>query len=185
MFVINNFYYAKIKLMSIAFPIEKLKNSKEIIICDSDISRNAHKILFRLNDELYITTNGTDGIFSAVSKTVSYCNTSPSVCPAKIQIVVNWINLLKVSLWKDDISTGEVFMLLKNAGINSNELQPFKNSDINDIFPYLFYGKRLDILRRICHSAKKKVESNLKNNSIRIDCHIISEDIKGIIASSL
>jgi len=51
-------------------------------------------------------------------------------------------------------------------------------SDINDIFPWLYYGKMFDILRRLCHIAKRKVEDNFKKYFIVVECHIIAEDTK-------
>lgn len=168
--------------MSFPLPVE---NSKEIIICDSEDARKAHKELFRLDDNLYITTNGTGGILNAVLSVVDSCNSVSSLCPAKIHIVVNWMNLLRVSLWKNDINTGDMFMLLKNSGIDSQELQPFKNSDLNDIFHSFYYAKRFDILRRLCHLERKQTESQFKSQPVRVICHIISEETKRIVASSL
>lgn len=89
-------------------------------------------------------------------------------------------------MWKTaKPAVGDIFTLLRNEGISSEELQQFKASDINDLFPWLYYGKRFDILRRLCHIAKRKVEGNFKKYSIAVECHIIAEDIKKIVASSL
>jgi len=173
--------------MSLLFPAEKFKENKELIICDSEEAKLAHRELFSFSDDAYIKTDGTVNIFDAISGVISACNSSP-VCPGKIHIVLNWPNLLQISLWKAAKPlTGDVFTLLRNEGIGSQELQPFKNSDINDIFPWLYYGKRFDILKKVCHIAKRKIENNLKGNGqlIRVTCHIIAEDTKKIVASSL
>ena len=98
---------------------------------------------------------------------------------------MSWPNILQISLWTAKPSTGDIFTLLRNEGISSEELQPFKASDINDIFPWLYYGKRFDILKRLCHIAKRRVEGNFKKYFLAVECHIIAEDTKKIIASSL
>ena len=105
---------------------------------------------------------------------------------AKIHLVMGWPNILQISLWKTaKPAVGDIFTLLRNEGISSEELKPFKASDINDIFPWLYYGKRFDILRRLCHIARRKVEDNFKKYSIAVECHIIAEDTKKIVASTL
>lgn len=173
--------------MSFLFSIEKFKENKELIICDSEEARLAHKELFRFSDDACITTDETVNIFDVISGLISACNSS-SIWPGKIHIVLNWPNLLQVSLWQASKPVaGDVFTLLNNEGVNSQELQPFKTSDISDIFPWLYYGKRFDILRKLCHIAKRKVESNLKGSGqlTQVSCHIIAEDTKKIAASSL
>jgi hypothetical protein len=167
-------------------PIDNLKENHELILCDSAVAKQAHKELFRYKDDVYVTVDNTENVFDAISNTVNSCNAESNSCPSKIHLVLNWLNLLQVSLWKaKKPAAGDVFTLLRKAGIGSEELQPYKTADINDMFPWLYYGKRFDILRRICHSAKKQVESHLKNHSIRVDCHLIAEDAKKIVASSL
>ncbi|MBI5212853.1 MAG: hypothetical protein HY957_05705 [Nitrospirae bacterium] len=170
--------------MSVLCPIDNLKDNNKLIICDSALAKQAHKELFRYGDDVYVTGDA-GAIFGAVSGVVESCN-SGATRTAKIHLVLNWQNLLQVSLWRPKKpETGDVFTLLKNTGIGSKEIQPFKASDINDMFPWLYYGKRFDILRKLCHRAKKQMEDHLKNHSIRVDCHLIAEDTKKIVASSL
>lgn len=172
--------------MSLLCPIDNLRENHEIIICDSAVAKQAHKELFRYNDNVYITADETENIFNLISNIVNSCNAESLLCPSKIHLVLNWLNLLQVSLWQAKKPTaGDAFTVLKNAGISSQEFQPFKNSDVNDIFPCFYYGKRFDILRKVCHKAKKQVEGHLKNHAIRVDCHLIAEDTKRIVASSL
>lgn len=172
--------------MSLLCPIDNLNENHEIIICDSAVAKQAHKELFRYSDDVYVTVDNTENIFDIISNTVNLCNAGSQSCPSKIHLVLNWLNLLQVSLWQAKKPTaGDAFTVLKNTGIGSHELQPFKNSDLNDIFPWLYYGKRFDILRKICHKAKKQMEAHLKNHSIRVDCHLIAEDTKKVVASSL
>lgn len=170
--------------MSVLCPIDNPKDNNKLIICDSALAKRAHQELFRYSDDVYITDDA-GAIFVAVSGVVESCN-SGLTRTAKIHLVLNWQNLLQVSLWQPKKpATGDVLTLLKNAGISSKEIQPFKTSDINDMFPWLYYGKRFDILRKLCHKTKKQMEDRLKNHSIRVDCHLIAEDTKKIVASSL
>lgn len=172
--------------MPMLFPIETIKDNAEFIICDSEMARQAHKELFRFSDKAYLITAGKANTFDYVTGIINTCNSAASVYLRKIHIVLNWPNLLQVSLWQASRPIiGDVFTLLKNNGLGPQELQPFKASDINDIFPWLYYGKRFDVLRKVCRVAKRKIESNFKNQIIRVDCHIISEDTKKIVASSL
>ncbi|BCB97339.1 hypothetical protein JZK55_22610 [Dissulfurispira thermophila] len=172
--------------MSLLCLIDNLNENHEIIICDSAVAKHAHKELFRYKDNAYVTVDNTENVFDAISNTVNLCNAESNSCPSKIHLVLNWLNLLKVSLWRAEKPTqGDIFTLLKNIGVGSHELQPFRTSDLNDIFPWLYYGKRFDILRKLCHKAKKQMETHLKNHSIRVDCHLIAEDTKRIVASSL
>ncbi|MCX5717959.1 MAG: hypothetical protein NTW44_06580 [Nitrospirae bacterium] len=169
--------------MSVLPPPENLKNM-EIVICDSETASQAHMELFRSSDNKYIISDKAASILHSLSHIINtYCLSSSL---QKIHFVMDWSNILQVSLWQiAKPSAGDVFTLLRNEGISSEELQPFKTSDINDIFPWLYYGKRVDILRRLCHIAKRKVEGNFKKCSIAVECHIIAEDIKKIVASSL
>ena len=182
---INPLHYAKIKPMSLLCPIEKL-GSHELVICDCESSKQAHSELFRFSDDAYLTADGTTEVFEAITGIVSSCNEALSGCPSKIQLVLVWENLLKVSLWKAvKPAAGDAFTLLKNSGVGPQELQPFKAADTNDLFPWLYYAKRFDVLRKVCHAAKKQMEGHLKDRSIRINCHLAAEDTKRIVASSL
>lgn len=172
--------------MPLLCPIDNLMENHEIIICDTVVAKQAHKELFRYSDDAYVTGDGAQKIFHIISNTVNSCNGESNSCPSKIHLVLSWLNLLQVSLWQaKKPTTGDVFTVIKNVGVSSHELQPFKTSDINDIFPWLYYGKRFDMLRKLCHKAKKQMECNLKNHSIRVDCHLVADDTKRIVASSL
>ena len=169
--------------MSVLPSPENLKNA-ELVICDSETASQAHKELFRSGDIQYIISDKAASLLDYLSHIINtYCLSSPL---RKIHLVMGWPNILQISLLKaSKPSAGDVFTLLRNEGISSEELKPFKASDINDLFPWLYYGKRFDILRRLCHIAKRKVENNFKKYSIAVECHIIAEDTKKIVASSL
>ena len=169
--------------MSVLDSPENFKNT-ELIICDNETAGQAHMELFRSGDSDYIIPDKAASILDSLSHVINaYCSSSSL---QKIHLVMGWPNILQVSLWqKAKPSAGDIFTLLRNAGISSEELQPFKTSDINDFFQWLYYGKRFDVLRRLCHIAKRKVEGNFKKYHIAVECHIIAEDTKKIVASSL
>lgn len=169
--------------MSVLPSPENLKNT-EIVICDSETASQAHKELFRASANKHIILDNATSTLDFLSHIIaSYCSSSTI---QKIHFVMGWANILQISLLKaSKPSSGDVLTLLRNEGISSEELKPFKASDINDLFPWLYYGKRFDILRRLCHIAKRKVEDNFKKYSIAVECHIIAEDTKKIVASSL
>jgi len=172
--------------MPLLCPIEKLNESRDLVICDSESSRLAHKALFHLSDKVYILAGEKDNVFDTILDMMNTFNAAPATGPSRIHLVLGWENILRVSAWKlKRPDVGDAFILLKNSGVSTQELQPFKTADINDLFPWLYYGKRLDVLRKICHAAKKQVEGRLKNHTIRVDGHLIADDTKQIVASSL
>jgi len=69
--------------------------------------------------------------------------------------------------------------------VKEEELRPFSHSDINDIFPWLYYSNRFDILRKICNAAKSRIESKIDSRKVLVYCHLVSEGTNKIVASSL
>lgn len=172
--------------MPLLCPIENLKDNSEIVLCDSALSKQAHMDLFHYNEDVYITVKDSEDYFLTIADAVNICNSDIGACISRMHVVVNWLNLLKVSFWQAErLSINNVILLLKNIGIGNHELQPFKKSDINDIFPWLYYGKRFDVMRKICHTAKRQIEGRFKEHFTKVDCHLIAEDAKRIVASSL
>jgi hypothetical protein len=79
----------------------------------------------------------------------------------------------------------DVVSLLKKSGADDAELVPFKTCDINDLFPWLYYGKKFDILRKICNAAKTKTEARIGSKHLHVVCHMVADDSLRIVASSL
>ncbi|TAN45709.1 MAG: hypothetical protein EPN22_01590 [Nitrospirae bacterium] len=164
----------------------EIKDGAELVICDSLIAGSAHKELYRFSEESYLLPDAVTGLFSRVAGVVEDMNGSPQSRLSKIHLALSWENLLMISLWRESIpSVADSFVVLSKAGIGTQELEPFKNADVADLFPWLYYAKRFDVLRKICHAAKKQTEGRIKNHSIRVDCHLVAEDAKRIVASSL
>lgn len=171
-------------LMPLICPIDNIDENRIFILCDSELSKKAHKELFRYEDNIYEVVDNKDVLYKT-KEIIDLLNSSPSSIPSKIHVVLNWANILKILLWQSENPTGEMLLVLRNFGLKSEELNLFKNCDVGDIFFYLYYGKRFDVLRKVCHSAKRQIEKHLRNNFIKVDSHIVAEDTGRIVASSL
>ncbi len=150
---------------------------REIVIFQDEVSRESHKALFSLDDSCYKQSceNIVDTVFEVGKSGLS-----------KLHISAGWENILKIALWtgaKPHIY--EVTSLVKKTGVRDEDLRPFNNSDVNDIFPWLYYSNRFDILRKICCAAKSRIESKIDNRKALIYCHLVSDEIGKIVASSL
>lgn len=149
----------------------------EVVLYQVDTAKRAHKELFPLDDACYLIS-GEDIIHSVLA--VAQEN------PTKLHIAAGWGAVLRVALWisrRPEIH--EVFALIKRFGITDEELAPFRRSDIDDIFPWLYYGKRFDILKRLCHTAKAKTESKINRKKLLVYCHLVSDEAGRIISSNL
>jgi hypothetical protein len=165
----------------------------EIVICDSEPAMQAHRELFHFSTNAYLPVyESGDGApenyrdaFQPMVKLIDACNAAP-LCPSRIHVAAGWENILKVAAWKAEFaSVRDAFIVLKNAGMADSVLIPFAGSPVSDLFPYLYYGKRLDVLKKICTLARRQIESRVKKSGVRADCHLIMEDSPKIIASSL
>ncbi|MBF0328907.1 MAG: hypothetical protein HQL10_07090 [Nitrospirae bacterium] len=164
----------------------EIKDAPELVICDSPVARNAHKELYRFSEDAYLLADTANSLFSRVAAVVEDLNSSLQARLFKIHLSLAWENLLKISLWREATpSASDSFVVLSKAGVGRQEFEPFKAASINDLFPWLYYAKRFDVLRKICHAAKKQTESRIKNHPLRVDCHLVAEDANRIVASSL
>ncbi len=147
----------------------------ELVLASDETARLAHKELYHLHDDLYrIVEDDLLGVIAALEGEMK-----------RLHMSLNWDDILKLATWRASPSMGDVFFLLKNAGIGAEELLPFRNSDVTDLFPWLYYGKRLDVLRKVCRVAKANAEKRIKNRDTRVYCHLSLVDTNRIVASSL
>lgn len=152
---------------------------QEIVIASNERTKNIHKELFHFPEECYILINGNPVINyepSTISRQL-YENAE------RVHLALNWADMMRFGTWREKPATGDILILLKKVGLSEKELQPFKDS-IYDILAYLYYGKRFDVLRRLCSVIKKNLERDMKALA-RINCHLIYEETGSIIASSL
>jgi len=148
-----------------------------MVLFDDEVSRNFHKKLFSFDDDSYRAagTGMTDAILAAAGEDV-----------VKVHIAVKWEGLLAVALWtRDKPSIGDVVDLVRRSGVLRHELAPFQQAEIGDIFPWLFYGRKFDVLRKICNAAKARAESMANKKIPKIDCYLVSDEGGGIVASSV
>lgn len=150
---------------------------QEIVIASNEPAKDIHKGLFHLDEKCYILLSNNSTILCEPS-TIYSLNKNLE----RIHLALNWTDIVRFCTWSDSPTEGEILLLLKKIGLTDEELRPFKGS-IKDILPYLYFGKRFDILRRLCSEAKKKLEKDLR--TVRVNCHLIYEETGSIIASSL
>lgn len=148
---------------------------REHAIVSDELSKKAHKDLYRLSDDSYTTIS--DCLVMSLPELPSDIS--------RLHIASAWKGIIALAVWKDEPLMGDVYLLLKGLGIRPEELLPFSNSDINDLFPWLYYSKRFDVLRKVCLTAKTNSEKHLKNSDARVYCHLISAESAAIVASSL
>lgn len=164
---------------------ENISDLTEVIICDSESALQAHKELFRYSQHSYISSDDTGNAFPLVTALVDTCNAAVS-CPTRIHLALGWENMLRVAAWMSDFkSVKDAFIVLKTAGIAEAALTPFAASPVSDLFPFLYYSKQLDVMKKICVIARKQIESRVKKSPVRVDCHIITADSPQVVASSL
>lgn len=158
---------------------DKDKNNffREIVIFQDEVSRISHKALFSLDDVCYKQSH-----INIIDSVMEVAQTGLS----KLHISAGWENILKVAVWTcDNPSIHDVISLVKKCGVKEEDLMPFRHSDINDLYPWLYYSNRTDIMRKICSAAKTRVESRIDSRKVLVYCHLVSEETQKIIASSL
>jgi len=147
----------------------------ELVLATNELSRTAHKELYHFHDASYRIV--MDDLLEAVAAFRGK--------RVRLHIVSEWTGIVKLATWRSSPGTGDVLFLLRNMGIRPEELLLFRGADIPDLFPWLYYGRRLDVLKKMCLSAKTKSERHINNSDTRVHCHLSALDISRIVASSL
>ncbi len=154
-----------------------MNDVREVVLSLNELSAVAHKELYSFEDRRYIMS-GTDLLASILSAAETGAD--------RLHIATDWENLLRIALWSSaKPPLFDVITLLKKSGAAEAELQPFRKSEISDLLPWLYYGRKFDILRRICHAARTKAEAKANRKGLHIYCHLVSDESRRIIASSL
>ncbi|MFN3479091.1 MAG: hypothetical protein ACK415_01790 [Thermodesulfovibrionales bacterium] len=150
---------------------------QEIVIASNERTKYIHKELFRFADESYILIDSLIR-FDPSAIRLQLCENAE-----RVHLALNWTDMIRFGTGREKPATGDILILLKKVGLSEKEIQPFRDS-IYDILAYLYYGKRFDILRRLCSVIKQNLERDIKG-SARVNCHLIYEETGSIIASSL
>jgi|MudIll2142460700_1097286.scaffolds.fasta_scaffold119472_3 hypothetical protein len=149
----------------------------ELVLVQHELSKKIHQELFSFDESRYIMA-GNDILESILALAGQGVD--------KMHIAADWKHLLMIALWMpSQPSVFDVMNLLKKYGASDDELAPFRTSDADDFFPWLYYGRKFDMLRKICNAAKAKAESRVSRKHMHIICHLVSEDTSRIVASSL
>ena len=142
-----------------------------------DAAKKSHRHLFSLDEACYRSA-GEDMVGSVLSVDLKDV--------ARLHISVCWEMMVRMALWTSGPPLiHDVLALLRKAGVADEELSPFIAADVRDLFPWLYYGKRFDVLRKICNLAKAKTESKLGNKKLLVYCHLVSDEAEKIVASNL
>lgn len=149
----------------------------EVVVYSNDIAKKAHQQLFTLPESSYLPAKNriTDAVTAAARDNI-----------IKLHIAADWEAIVTIALWSSvRPASHDVLTLLRKAGVAEAELSPFAKADVNDLFPWLYYGKKFDILRKICNAAKARSESMIEKKKVLVYCHLVSPDPQQIVASSL
>lgn len=147
------------------------------MLYQGDAAKRSHRHLFCLDEACYRSA-GEDMVGSVLSVDLKDVS--------RLHISVCWETMVRMALWTSGPpSIHDVLALLRKAGVADEELPPFIAADVRDLFPWLYYGKRFDVLRKICNLAKAKTESKLGKKKLLVYCHLVSDEAGTIIASNL
>jgi hypothetical protein len=151
--------------------------SGEVVLYQGDAARRSHRHLFSLDEACYRSA-GDDMVGSVLSVDLEDV--------FRLHISAGWEAIVCTALWSSaPPPIHEVISLLKKAGAADEELEPFITADVRDLFPWLYYGNRFDVLRKICNLAKAKTESKLGKRKLLVYCHLVAEEAEKIVASNL
>ena len=151
--------------------------SDEIVLYQGEAAKKSHRNLFTLDAACYRNA-GNDMVRTILSVDLKV------VC--RLHIAAGWETTVGIALWTSGTPpVHDVLALLRKAGVTDEELLPFVEADVRDFFPWLYYGNRSDVLRKICNIAKAKVEEKLAKKKLFVYCHLVSDEEEKIIASNL
>lgn len=148
-----------------------------LVIADSMEAMDAHQGLFKLRGDVYkVFPNG---------EPVRLMNEGIDRGVFHLHISAGWSWVVRMAVWKDAPLKGDILLMLTDAGLKRDEVSPFAEAAPEDIFPSLYYGRRFDVLRRLCRKARENIEKHLRGIVHRADVHLVNRDINQIVASSL
>ncbi len=146
-----------------------------LILCENIIAKEAHRELFGYDDSCYVIS-GMESIKKELIRLSRFRNIE------SLHICVSWTSLLELSTKDGALNRFNITELMKRAGLNEEEREIIKDFGINDIFPWLYYGRRFRVLRKLCNIVKDNIKRDM---NLKLEIHLISEDIKQIVASTL
>jgi hypothetical protein len=149
----------------------------EIVLYQGEAAKESHKQLFSLNDACYRSAGG-DMIRTILAVDLNGVS--------RLHVSACWETMAALAVWTAGCPPiHDVLGLLKRAGVDEEELSPFVAAEVCDLFPWLYYGGRFDILRKVCNMAKAKIEANIGRKHLLVYCHLVSDETEKIVASNL
>lgn len=167
-----------------------------LVLCVSEEAARAHRRLFSLPAEVYMTPEACDAgtvlsplpfLLERLEHLGRHCTSAEADRPLYLQLVVDWGTLLALILRNDQgRSEVKVAPLLEAAGMGHGEAQDLAAAGRDRIFTRLCRDKRLDVVRRLCRMVKKQIKDSVPPPAgLRADCHLFAAEPKGLAASSL
>ncbi len=145
----------------------------EVVLYEGETSKKFHRELFSLPGARYCAIEGavTDAVLDAAGR-----------CAEELHVAAQWETITLLASWSGSApSVGDVLDILDEPGLRDALTGA---SGIQDLFFLICSGGRVDLLRRICRTAKAKAES-MCGEKIIVHCHLVSDEAGKIIASSL
>ncbi|MCX8030212.1 MAG: hypothetical protein N3A59_01355 [Thermodesulfovibrionales bacterium] len=168
--------------MSYIYDLDKITSFNNLVLIDTEIAKKAHKELFSFTDESYLDLD-KESLLDNIERLFESLNNYSKLPTVNLHLVLNWLNLLKVSSWNSEVSSSDH---LKVIFTSIDELgDDFNYENLDEAFQVFFKNRRFDILRKFCHLAKNQLDKKLNYKGINTFCHLYSLEIKRIIASSL
>jgi hypothetical protein len=182
--------------MSEACPLSTPSDTANLVLCINEEAAQAHLGLFGLPEHAYATPADNQRASSAVSAVswlmrriddLSLAGRPPDTPKAvHLQVVVDGSGLAALALWSvDEPSPDELLSLLTTAGMAAGEARAITPHGRRRIFASLCHENRVDILRRLCRLVKRKIEDRTRAPGLHVDCHMLAEESKRLVASSL
>ncbi|HSW64646.1 MAG TPA: hypothetical protein VLH56_15255 [Dissulfurispiraceae bacterium] len=158
---------------------------REVAVCSGADAARLHQDLYRLADGAYITLTEGPASFPELAALMQACEEDRTCREFRLHVTVGWEALLHLATGKTALRRPDILLVLIDAGVKPEEMQPFREAPAADLFPWLYYAKRFDVLRRLCRSVKRKIDMRFAARDIRTVCHLVGDDGKTIVASSL
>jgi hypothetical protein len=147
-----------------------------LVLFEGEAAKKSHQGLFALPDASYRAIRG-----SITRQVIAI----PPAFSGEIHVVGGWETILQAALWsRTGFPVGDACTLLKKSGMTDEELYSLQGATLHDIFFWLCREEKLELLRRICNAAKANVESR-RGGRARVHCHLVSDGMEKIVASSL
>ncbi len=95
--------------------VDIIQTHREIVVCDSVASMNAHQSLYHLTDGAYITLPDRLDQFKSLSGLICECSDNSLCVEFHMHVVLQWVSLLQVAAWKETLTWSDIFFPFKGC----------------------------------------------------------------------